>query len=166
MDDVKYRSEVRIEQREGLDREAFLPPWAAGGHVRGPRSRGAPLRRWTRRPHAIRRRSTTVVGATAGRPLGTLGVVLGMRARIDATGDRLTAVAVGEVEDDDGVLVIKRIHVRYRLAVSQEQRATAERLHGVHALHCPAARSIASSIAVSTELETVAPQIEIVPATT
>jgi uncharacterized OsmC-like protein len=164
MDDVKYRSEVRIEQREGLDREAFLPP---SGQPAMLGVHGSVALHYGVDPDASRYPATLdyVVGATAGCLLGTLGVVLGMRG-IDATGDRLTAVAVGEVEDDDGVLVIKRIHVRYRLAVSQEQRATAERLHGVHASHCAVARSIASSIAVTTELETVAPQIEIVPAAT
>lgn len=163
MGDVKYRSEVRVEQREGLDREAFLPPSGqpAMFGVHGPVAL-----HYGADPEASRHPTTLdyVVAATAGCLLGTLGVVLGLRG-IDATGDRLTAVAVGEVEDDDGVLVIKRIHVRYRLAVSKEQCAAAERLHGIHASHCAVAQSIASSIAVTTELETATPQVEAFPAT-
>jgi len=36
--------------------------------------------------------------------------------KISAAGDRLTADAVGEVEEEEGVLVIRRIHVHMRLA--------------------------------------------------
>jgi uncharacterized OsmC-like protein len=51
------------------------------------------------------------------------------------------------------VLVIKRIHVRYRLAVAAERRDEAERVHSFHARFCPVARSLEGGIAISTELE-------------
>jgi uncharacterized OsmC-like protein len=51
--------------------------------------------------------------------------------------------------------VIKRIHVRYRLAVSEEQREEVERVHSFHARFCPVARSLEGGIEISTELELV-----------
>jgi uncharacterized OsmC-like protein len=50
------------------------------------------------------------------------------------------------------VLVIKRIHVRMRLKASEEQRATAERVHGMYADRCPVYRTLRRSIAITTEL--------------
>ncbi len=61
--------------------------------------------------------------------------------------------AVGEVELEDGVLVMRRIHVTYHLKLSPEQRATAERAHSVHADGCPMYRSLRAAIAISTALE-------------
>ena len=61
--------------------------------------------------------------------------------------------AIGEVFDRDGVLVIERITVRYRLGVPEDQREQAERVHGFHARFCPVARSLEGGIAVPTELE-------------
>jgi organic hydroperoxide reductase OsmC/OhrA len=63
--------------------------------------------------------------------------------------------AVGEIVDDDGVLVIERITVTYRLSIPDEQREEAERVHGFHARFCPVARSIEGGIEVRTELELV-----------
>ncbi len=62
------------------------------------------------------------------------------------------ADAEGEVEVEDGVLVIKRIHVKMRLKAGEEQRATAERVHGFYADKCPVYRSLKGSIAITTEL--------------
>jgi organic hydroperoxide reductase OsmC/OhrA len=53
------------------------------------------------------------------------------------------------------VLVIKRITVEYRLAVPEERRADAQRVHGFHARFCPVARSLAGSIEINTRLELV-----------
>lgn len=59
---------------------------------------------------------------------------------------------MGEIEKDGNVLVIKRIHVDYRLKLAADQQDTAERVHGFHADHCPVARSIRDSIAITTSL--------------
>ena len=59
---------------------------------------------------------------------------------------------MGEIEAEGGVLVIKRIHVRYRLKLDPDKRETAERVHAMHAEKCPVARSIGGSIAITTEL--------------
>ncbi|MEW6581908.1 MAG: OsmC family protein [Actinomycetota bacterium] len=77
--------------------------------------------------------------------------------RVDASGDRLTATAVGDVEVVDGVLVITRIAVRYRLVAAPEHREAAERAHAAHSRHCPVYRSISPAIPITTELEIVAP---------
>lgn len=53
------------------------------------------------------------------------------------------------------MLVIRRITVRYRLAVPEDRRAEVERVHGFHARFCPVARSLEGAIDVSTELELV-----------
>jgi organic hydroperoxide reductase OsmC/OhrA len=57
------------------------------------------------------------------------------------------------VFERDGVLVIERITVRYRLPVPEDRREEAERVHGVHARACPVARSLEGGIEVLTELE-------------
>jgi organic hydroperoxide reductase OsmC/OhrA len=53
------------------------------------------------------------------------------------------------------VLVIGRITVHYRLAVPEDKREDAERVHGFHARFCPVARSLEGGIEVRTELELV-----------
>ena len=53
------------------------------------------------------------------------------------------------------MLIIKRIHVRYRLAVPDDRRQEAERVHSFHARSCPVARSLEGAIDISTELQLV-----------
>jgi len=62
------------------------------------------------------------------------------------------ADAVGEIENDEGVLVIRRIHVKLRLKAEETQRATAERVHGFFAGRCPVYRTLRAAIAITTEL--------------
>jgi len=50
------------------------------------------------------------------------------------------------------VLVIKRIHVRYELKLRRDQREAAERAHGLHANHCPVARTLKGCVEITTEL--------------
>ena len=60
---------------------------------------------------------------------------------------------VGEIEKDDGVLVVKRIHVTYELSgVTEDRREAALRAHEHHAPRCPIARSIRDAIDITTEL--------------
>ena len=51
------------------------------------------------------------------------------------------------------MLIIRRIHVTYRLKLEPEQREIAERVHGFHADFCPVARTIRSSVEITTSLE-------------
>jgi uncharacterized OsmC-like protein len=60
------------------------------------------------------------------------------------------------VELDSKVLVVRRIHVTYRLAGEEAQRATIERVLGFHAERCPVARTIGGCVAISTSLQLLA----------
>lgn len=71
---------------------------------------------------------------------------------IGATGDQLKAVAVGEVEVEEGVLVLRRIHVTFTLEVVDAEAAAARRAHEVFKPKCPIYRSIHRAIDVTTEL--------------
>jgi len=50
------------------------------------------------------------------------------------------------------VLVVRRIHVIYRLRLNPEHRAAAERVHGVHADACPVYRTLRDCVAITTAL--------------
>jgi uncharacterized OsmC-like protein len=77
--------------------------------------------------------------------MGTFGGALEAR-KIDAANGRLTADVTGEVEKDDGVLVIRRIHVALRLVAPEEVRETIERVHGMYAMRCPLYRTLHKAI--------------------
>jgi uncharacterized OsmC-like protein len=53
----------------------------------------------------------------------------------------------------DGVLVIERIVVTYRLELPAEHHDTARRVLGFHARACPVARSLEGGIEIETRLE-------------
>jgi hypothetical protein len=59
---------------------------------------------------------------------------------------------VGEVELEEKVLVIRRIHVRLELRAAAAHREVAERVHGFFASACPLYRTLSAAIAISTEL--------------
>lgn len=60
----------------------------------------------------------------------------------------------GEIEKENGTLVIKRIEVTYvGLTLNEDERVTAERVLGFHADHCPVARSLRGAIEIRTRLE-------------
>ena len=84
--------------------------------------------------------------------LGTFGGALEAR-QIDASGGKLTAEVTGEVETEEGVLVIRRIHVHMRLAATEHRRETIERVHGMYAMRCPLYRTLRGSIALSSTYE-------------
>ena len=60
--------------------------------------------------------------------------------------------AVGEVELEGNVLVIRRIHVKLRLRAEEQHRETASRVHGFFAEKCPVYLSLYKAIAITTEL--------------
>ena len=60
--------------------------------------------------------------------------------------------AVGEIELEDNVLVIRRIHVRMLLRADEAHGETAARVHGVFADKCPVYRSLKAAITMTTEL--------------
>lgn len=72
---------------------------------------------------------------------------------IPAGSDRLWSEARGEIEAEGGVLVVKRIHVSYRLTVRTGQREAAERAHRFHRDNCPTARTIGGCVQITTSLD-------------
>ena len=80
--------------------------------------------------------------------LGTFAGALEAR-HIDASGGRLSADVTGEVEKEEGVLVIRRIHVSMRLVALAEVRETVERVHEMYAMRCPLYRTLHNAIALS-----------------
>ena len=77
--------------------------------------------------------------------VGTFGGALEAR-HIDASNGRLTAEVTGEVERDEGVLVIRRIHGAMQLMAPEEARETVERVHGMYAMRCPLYRTLHNAI--------------------
>ncbi len=73
--------------------------------------------------------------------LGTFAGALDAR-KIDAKNGRLVAEVRGEVESEEGVLVIRRVHVNFLLRGPQEVRETVDRVHSVYAEKCPVYRSL------------------------
>ena len=59
---------------------------------------------------------------------------------------------MGEIETEDGVLVIRRIHVRLKLKAPASARPAAERVHAVFADRCPVYRTLRPAIGITTEL--------------
>ncbi len=86
--------------------------------------------------------------------MGTFGGALEAR-QIDASNGKLTAEVTGEVETEEGVLVIRRIHVAMRLVAPEETRATVERTHGIYAMRCPLYRTLHKAIDLSSSFELV-----------
>ena len=62
------------------------------------------------------------------------------------------ARVTGEIELDEKVLVIRRIHVKFELRADAAQRETVERVHGFYANSCPVYRSLRAAIAITSEV--------------
>ena len=71
---------------------------------------------------------------------------------MDASNERLVSETTGEVEVENNVLVIRRIHVVLRLKALEEHRETAQRVHGFYADKCPVYVTLKPAIAITTEL--------------
>src|ERR1700746_1015884 len=84
--------------------------------------------------------------------VGTFGGAQEAR-HIDASQGRLTAEVTGEVETEDGVLVIRRVHVAVRLAAPLDARETVDRVHGVYAMRCPLYRTLHRAISLTSSVE-------------
>jgi uncharacterized OsmC-like protein len=87
--------------------------------------------------------------------LGTFGGALEAR-QIDAGNGKLTAEVTGEVETEDNVLVIRRIHVAMRLIAGEELKEKIERVHSLYAMNCPLYRTLHKAIQLSSSCELVA----------
>ncbi len=140
---------------KSLDREAVIPPH---GDVVSFGMHGAVAEHYKATPaNPLPSTLDYLVATIGGCLIGTFAGSL-MRARIPVSPQTLTATATGVVgPDPDGVLVLRKVIVRYALELADEHRDGAQEVHSVHAGRCPNARSVSPSIAIDTELETVAP---------
>ncbi len=89
--------------------------------------------------------------------LGTFAGALEAR-QVDASNGRLTADVTGEVEKEEGVLVIRRIHVAMRLVAPDQARETVERVHTMYAMRCPLFRTLHQAIHLNSTYKLVAPE--------
>jgi uncharacterized OsmC-like protein len=80
--------------------------------------------------------------------VGTFGGALEAR-KINASEGRLSADVRGEIETDDGVLVIRRIHVAFKLRAEEAAREAVERVHGFFAGKCPVYKSLSPAINIT-----------------
>ena len=83
--------------------------------------------------------------------MGTFGGALEAR-QIDASNGKLIADVTGEVEAEDNVLVIRRIHVDLKLIAPEDSRATIERVHKMYAMNCPLYRTLHGAIKLTSSV--------------
>ncbi len=75
---------------------------------------------------------------------------------MNARDGRLVAEVTGECEvSADGVLLLRRIHVRYTLRADPGRRDAVDRAFQRHVGKCPVARSIGGCVEITTDLELV-----------
>ena len=86
--------------------------------------------------------------------MGTFGGALEAR-KIDASEGRLIAEVRGEIETEEGVLVIRRVHVHMKLKVLPGSRETIEHVFGMYADRCPLYRTLKPAIAITSSYELV-----------
>jgi len=87
--------------------------------------------------------------------LGTFGGALEAR-QIDASDGKLSSEVTGEVEKEDGVLVIRGIHVAIRLIALEQTREKVDRVHAIYAMNCPLYRTLHSAIRLTSSFQLVA----------
>ena len=71
---------------------------------------------------------------------------------IDASGGKLTADVQGKVGKEEGVLVIRHIHVKYLLQADGADPAAVQRAFDLHPMRCPVYRTLHKCIEITTEL--------------
>jgi len=92
--------------------------------------------------------------------LGTFGGALEAR-QIDASNGRLTADVTGEVETEEGVPVIRRIHVAMRLVAPEQVKETVERVHGLYPMRCPLYGTLHKAIQLTSSFTLAPPEAEV-----
>ena len=149
---IVYSARVRVEARPGGLKLIHLPaeaqPVPMGMH-------GPIAKHYNVLDAAYTPRASTldyVIGAAAGCLTGTLSRAL-LTQQIATGGDHFQTEAIGEVEIEDGVLVIKRIRMLVRLEAKEAQRDAAERIIRNYAMRCPVYRSLYKAIDITTEMD-------------
>lgn len=98
-----------------------------------------------------------LVASVGGCLIGTFAGSL-RRARVRIEPEDLTATAHGSIApDEEGILVLSKITMAYRLRLDEAQREAAEEVHAVHVGRCPNARSVMPAIEIDSGLEIVSP---------
>jgi len=149
---VFYRSVVRVERIKGPLKRAYLPlntgPIEMGVHNE--------LADHYKIDTNIHKPTVStldyLVASVAACLTGTFGGALEGRG-IPAGEGYLSTLAIGELEKEDNVPVIKRININYHLKTKPENRETVDRVLGFHANHCASARSVRDSIDIITRVE-------------
>ena len=83
---------------------------------------------------------------------GTFGRALEVRG-IPSHPDRLSADVEGDIVDEDGVMALRAIRIRYRVVLPPGKRAAAERALAVHERGCPLANTLRGAVALSRRAE-------------
>jgi uncharacterized OsmC-like protein len=158
MSEVVYVSKIKIERKSGPLRIAYLPgesqPVTFSVH-------GAIAKHYKVDPAKIGESHAStldyVIASTAGWMMGTFGGALEAR-QIDASNGKLVAEVIGEVEAEEGVLVIRRIHVDMQLIAPAESRETVDRVHGIYAMNCPLYRTLHKAIQLTSSYALILPK--------
>lgn len=144
-----YVSKVSVRRLGGLDKAVRLPAEpdevVMGGHSEVAEHYGVV----DRAPHAAT--LDYIVAATTACLAGTFATA--MRARGVELGDDYAASGEGELNVQEGVLVIDRITVVHRLRLAEADRAIAERVLGVYDRGCAVSRSLRGAFPIESRLE-------------
>jgi uncharacterized OsmC-like protein len=92
--------------------------------------------------------------------LGTFAGALDAR-KINAKEGRLTADVRGEVEEENKVLIIRRVHVTFHLCTANPGgvRETVDRVHSIYAEGCPVYRSLKPAFQITSNVELVSKEV-------
>jgi uncharacterized OsmC-like protein len=149
---VIYRSQVTVDLGRGATKMVHLPAEETdvpmGLH--GPIAEHYQVPQTAFVPHA-----TTldyIVGAVTACLTGTLSRALAGK-KIRTMGGRLRVEGAGEIESDEGTLVIRRIQIVAFLQCEDAQKGDAEDIIASYALGCPVYRTLYKSIEITSRLE-------------
>lgn len=74
---------------------------------------------------------------------------------IPAYPEKLWSEIEGDIENEGGVIVIKRLRVKYHIKIPRGKRPEAERAVATHERKCPAAMSVRNCIEIRYEADIV-----------
>jgi len=73
---------------------------------------------------------------------------------VPAGDGRLRSDAIGEVEEEDGLLIVKRLHLTHHLRVDADaDRDAIEQAHEYHVSRCDLAQTVIGCIDITTDLK-------------
>lgn len=84
--------------------------------------------------------------------LGTFGRALETRG-IPSQPNRLSAEVEGDIVDENGVMALRAIRIRYAVKLPPGKREAAERALRFHERGCPLANTLRGAVAVSYEAD-------------